>query len=349
MAPKVAVLRSNMNSIFANLSAEEALIHQTRSSAPTLFFWRNSPTVVIGRHQNPWKECNLSKMDGEKVALARRYSGGGAVYHDLGCSIFTFINRLEGGADVSRIIDTNFEILEKGLKRAGFNVSRKGRNDLVVDGSTKVSGSAFKQNADVLVHHGTILVNTDLTKLSQFLTPSKLKIESKGISSVRARVSNLADIPNPSSQERIDHDTVCDVLTKEFRKQYSCSETCDPDFIDSRIPHDEMYQDHYSRLQNWSWRYGSSPEFSNYLETRIDGVGCFDVHFQVINGKITKARIFTDILYPDLVEALESSLVNVEYHRSAIEESLLALGVTLNSPERKHVIQAFTQWLVEQI
>ncbi len=345
MAHKVVALRSNLNSIFANLATEEALIHRSSIGTPCLFLWRNCPTVVIGRHQNPWKECDLSKMDAENVKLARRYSGGGSVFHDSGCSIFTFINRLGHGADVSRIIDTNFDILIKGLRRLGFDVSRKGRNDLLAEGNTKVSGSAFKQNSDVLVHHGTILVNTDLAKLSQYLTPSKLKMESKGISSVRARVSNLSDIFPSTSQKNIDHDIVCDSLTREFRRQYSCSNLSDPQVLDSFIQDDPVFQDHHARLRNWSWRYGSSPEFSHCLETRLDGIGCFDVHMQVNNGKVTKVKIFSDILYPDLVEALESSLLNVEYRKDVLRESLRCLVEEQPTLERKQAVEALAHWL----
>lgn len=342
MSNKVIALRSNLNSIFGNLAAEEALIHLPLTPLPSLFLWQNSPTVVIGRHQNPWKECDLTKMDSEKVTLARRYSGGGAVYHDPGCSIFTFINRLGTVSDVSRIIDTNFDILVRSLKRLGFNVVRKGRNDLLVDGTTKISGSAFKQNSDVLVHHGTILVNTDLTKLSQYLTPSKLKMESKGISSVRARVANLADI---SPNNPVNHDMICDSLTSEFRNNYSCSNTSPPELIDSTIIQNPIFQDHHGRLQNWSWRFGSSPEFSHCLETRIDGIGCFDVHLQVNNGHVTKVKIFSDILYPELVEVMESALVNSEYHRGEIVHALQQLALLETSPERKTIIYAFTEWI----
>jgi lipoate---protein ligase len=343
--PRVAVLRSNVNSIFANLAAEEALTHARADVRPALFLWRNSPTVVIGRHQNPWKECQLTKMDMENVALSRRYSGGGAVYHDMGCSIFTFINRLDAGSNVSRIIDSNFEILTRSLNNLGFNATRKGRNDIVVDDSTKISGSAFKQNSTTLIHHGTILVNTDLTKLSQYLTPSKLKIESKGISSVRARVSNLSDLPSKSNLAT--HDHICNSLTGEFRNHYECSSAAPPSEIE--LTDDPVYNEHLCRLQDWSWRFGSSPEFSHNLETRIDGVGCFDVHFQVNNGTITKVVIFSDILYPELIDSIQTTLTGSEYRPESVVAGLDALCDSQPTMEKKTVLKSFRNWLIREL
>ena len=331
------ILISTLDSIFPNLAAEEALVADHMSSNGSLFFWRNSPAVVIGRHQNPWKECNLSKLEDEKISLSRRYSGGGAVYHDTGCTIFTFITPLTGQVSSSSIIDANFEALISGLKRLGLDVSRRGRNDLVI-GDRKISGSAFKQTPDMLVHHGTILVDTNMSKLSTLLTPSKLKLESKGISSVRARVSNLSEF-NPN----VSHESVIEAIASQFTPNPV------PEVIDQVVQASPVYHRHLSQLKDWSWRYGTTPEFSHHIETRIDNIGCFDIHYHVTHGKISKIKIFSDILYPDLIEAIESKLANTDYSIDEIARKMLELIKSESMPEKRAVLSEFKQWLLYEL
>ena len=340
MTARVNVLKSNLNSIYANLAIEEALI-AADVSRPTLFLWRNRPTVTVGRHQNPWKECNLKLMEESGVTLARRYSGGGAVYQDLGCSTFTFIHSLNPLTAPSAVIDSNFDLLTEALGSLGLSASRKGRNDIVV-GDLKVSGSAFKQVSDRMIHHGTILVNTDMSQLSKYLTPSKLKLQAKGISSVSARVSNLSDI-KPS----VDHDLVCDALSSQFRKYYSCPSHDEPVIVDDIIQSDEIFRQHHKTLLDWDWRYGSTPEFSHLVETRIDGIGIFDVHYQVNQGRISDIKIFSDCLVPDLVDNIQHALIGCEYRPSAIRTSLYSIQAT--DDVNRRILSEFTEWLIHEI
>lgn len=337
MAGKVRVLRSNLNSIYANLAIEEAIIARN-STEPHLFLWRNEPAVTIGRHQNPWKECNLGVMDDHGVNLARRYSGGGAVYQDLGCTTFTFVNALSVDMVASRIIDSNFETLVDSLKNLGLNAQRKGRNDVQV-GDCKVSGSAFKQVPGCLVHHGTILVDTDMTRLGQYLTPSKLKLQSKGISSVSARVVNLTQV-NP----QITHEHICESLTNTYRSHYNTIvDSSDPFIVDSSIQTDPNFRHHFSVLKDWNWRYGTTPEFSHHLETRIDQIGCFDIHYQVNHGKIYKVVIFSDCLYPDLIQQIQTKLTDTEYDPIVIRKTLLS------THSEDEILKSFTNWFVTEI
>ena len=343
MSSKVRILRSNLNSIYANLAVEEAIIAK-EAVQPHLFLWRNEPAVTIGRHQNPWKECNLNAMDDKGVSLARRYSGGGAVYQDMGCTTFTFVNGISANDSPSRIIDSNFDLLVNSLTSLGLSAARKGRNDVVV-GEFKVSGSAFKQIPGRLVHHGTILVNTDMTRLASYLTPSKLKLQSKGIASVGARVVNLSEI-NPS----INHEIICDSLTKSYSSHYNDTSSV-MDIIDESIQSDPVFCNHHKALKDWNWRYGTTPEFSNLLETRLDQIGCFDVHYQVNDGKISKIRIFSDCLFPDVIETIQNSLLGSPYSVSAIRETLNSTRVTNDDDDgkKKSVISEFSKWFTSEI
>lgn len=175
-----------------NLAVEECIFRQMPATQRVLFLWRNADTVVIGRAQNPWKECNTRRMEEDNVRLARRSSGGGAVFHDLGNTCFTF---MAGKPEYDKTISTS--IVLNALNALGVSAEASGRNDLVVktaEGDRKVSGSAYRETKDRGFHHGTLLLNADLSRLANYLNPDKKKLAAKGITSVRSRVTNLTEL-----------------------------------------------------------------------------------------------------------------------------------------------------------
>ncbi len=170
-----------------NLAAEEVLFNRLQPGEAALYLWVNSASVIIGRYQNPWLECRLGQMKDDGVKLARRMSGGGAVYHDPGNLNFSFM----AGAEIYDK-QTDFSIILQALGNLGISAGLNSRNDIIVDGN-KVSGSAFKLTKTKSVHHCTLLVSSDLDRLRTYLRPGTAAIESKGIKSVRSEVANLAD------------------------------------------------------------------------------------------------------------------------------------------------------------
>ena len=213
MKNKIRILVSNTTDPYFNLATEAWIFNNSVLDEQILFLWRNEPTVVIGRSQNPWVECHLEKMKTDGVNIVRRHSGGGAVYHDLGNSIFTFISPL-------KIYDKkmNNQIVLAALKTLGIIAEASGRNDLIVrhEGlSKKFSGSGFKQTKDRALHHGTVLLHTDLTRLQNYLSPKPGKLIAKGITSVASRVINLTEL-NPS----MDHRLFCNALIDSFREHH---------------------------------------------------------------------------------------------------------------------------------
>jgi lipoate-protein ligase A len=226
---------------------------------PLIFLWRNEPTVTIGRHQNPWKECNVAKLDEHGVNVFRRQSGGGAVFQDLGCTTFTLLSP-EG----DHSIDRNFDLVVQALRDLGFGgAERKGRNDIVVDGA-KVSGSAFNLSNGVFLHHGTLLVATDMGGLGKYLTPHKKKLESKGVASVAARVTNLSAV-----QPELSHDSVAEALCASFRKTYGLAEAdTRPTVLDrsSALCTTPEFTEMELSFKDWDWRFGSSPKFTPAAE-----------------------------------------------------------------------------------
>ncbi|BFO09818.1 hypothetical protein GGER_23280 [Serratia rubidaea] len=147
--------------------------------AKILFLWRNAETVVIGQSQNPWKECNTRRMEQDGIRLARRSSGGGAVFHDLGNTCFTF---MAGKPGYDKSVST--QIILQALATLGIRATASGRNDLVIDtaaGPRKISGSAYRETQDRGFHHGTLLLNADLNRLADYLNPDEKNCRPKAL------------------------------------------------------------------------------------------------------------------------------------------------------------------------
>ena len=299
-----------------------------------LFLWRNNNSVIIGQHQNPWVECNIEKMRQDNINLVRRHSGGGAVFQDLGNTCFTFLS--------SRKVydrERNYNIIINSLKKFGIKAERRGRNDLIVD-DKKVSGSAFKETPDRAFHHGTLLINVDLSKLANYLTPKQKKLIAKGIKSTRSRVANLKEF-HPD----ISHETLTEAIIEEFFKTYNAErhiETLDYNAL-KNIPE---LQEYYKKLKHTDWIFGETPEFNHHLEERFSW-GVIDVHLHVEKGMITQVKIYSDALNTEMIDLLTKHLHKIEYNKEALQKSLQKTHDKL--PEVQEHIEEFTAWICKEI
>lgn len=334
-AQKVRILKSLSNNALANLATEEYIFNHMDTAHPVMFLWRNGPTVVIGKHQNPWKECRVAEMEKEGVTLARRRSGGGAVYQDLGNSIFTFLN-----SKASHSLDRNFGILQRAIDSLGVKTSFSGRNDVLIE-NRKISGSAFKNALDRSFHHGTVLVNVNKDHVEKYLTVNKLKLQSKGVDSVRQRITNLTDFAADASHEKL-----CDALIREFCAAYGVASETVPieELTELEMMKNAEIQSTYSDLSSWSWRFGHTPEFQHNVETRFPW-GIVDVYMSAKDGKIKDAKIFSDTLYPAFVEVFTKHLHGVSYDSKGINEAIDKAKTELaGTPSEEH-FEDVRKWL----
>lgn len=288
-----------------NLGLEEYLIE---TGDNILYLWQNDNTIVIGRNQNPYKECNIKKIKEDKVNLVRRRSGGGAVYHDMGNLNFTIISKKD-----KNNIEENFALVNEALAYENIKSVFNGRNDLHVD-DKKISGNAFFEDGEIFCHHGTMLINVDMTKLGDYLTASKLKLKSKGIDSVKSRVVNLMDI-----DPKINVDKIIKAFIIAYDKRYEFSEI--EYFNKDKINDNPEIMEKVNRYKSWDWVYGESPKSNMYFEEKFDW-GIIDLELNVESGTIQNAKIYTDSIINDNFNELSKSLENVKLKKEDLIEKV---------------------------
>lgn len=332
------ILISNSTDPWFNLAVEDTIFRSMPSDQRVLFLWRNADTVVIGRAQNPWRECRTERMQQDSVKLARRQTGGGAVFHDLGNTNFTF---MAGKPEYNKEVSTN--IVLQGLRKLGIEGQANGRNDLVIedgDGVKKFSGSAYRETVDRGFHHGTLLLSADLSRLANYLNPDKKKLAAKGITSVRSRVINLDSVKSD-----IDHEQVCDAIMQAYQEHYQQQvevEYISPDNF-SDLP---GFEDKFAFQSSWDWNFGQTPTFTHNMDERFSWGGV-DVFLDVERGEIKNAQIFSDMLDPYPIEMIAQVLVGQKYQTDTIEPLLRAVKEKL--PNYSAIIDDFHDWFVDQI
>ncbi|MEG0767389.1 MAG: lipoate--protein ligase [Clostridia bacterium] len=279
MAIRCQVCLTQSLSPYENLALEEYLLMRTPEDVCMLYLWQNQRTVVIGRNQNAWKECNVAMLEQDGGHLARRLSGGGAVYHDLGNLNFTFLTR-RAHYDVARQLD----VILCAVRMLGLQAEKTGRNDLTIDGR-KFSGNAFYQAGDHAYHHGTLLVDVEMDAMAHYLNVSATKLAAKGISSVRARVANLhalnAEVTIPRLRE---------AMVDAFGRVYGQSVT-----LLSCPPVDTALQTLRERYASWDFRMGHSLPFTWKDSARFAWGEC-TLALEIVKGRIVHAAAYSDAM-----------------------------------------------------
>ncbi|MGI6707213.1 MAG: lipoate--protein ligase [Clostridia bacterium] len=310
-----------------NLAKEEYLLDHVEKGECILYLWQNQNTVVIGKNQNPWRECSTELLEEEGGKLARRLSGGGAVFHDLGNLNFTFVVDRQA-YDLHR----QLEVILSAVRKAGIPAEFSGRNDLVA-GGRKFSGNAFCFRKNSAYHHGTIMVSADLEKLTRYLQVSREKMQSKGVQSVQSRVVNLSEY-----QPSLTINGMVELLIESFREIYGGNPP---------ISYDEEGMDVaaldrlYEKYASWEWRYGESPKFDIHLETRFPWGG-IELGLNLKNGRVEKASVYSDAMDEEFIGMLPDALKGSAFHTHSLAE---AVRRTSDDPSHKQMIKDIAQWL----
>ena len=306
MITSIALYRSDRHDPHYNLAVEQTLLENVKGGQCILYLWQNQNTVVIGRNQNPWKECRTALLAEEGGVLARRLSGGGAVFHDLGNLNFTF---LMPQSDYD--LDRQLTVIQEAVKSLGIPAERSGRNDILAQGR-KFSGNAFYKNGRQAYHHGTLLVEADMEKLGRYLSPSKAKLQAKGVDSVRSRVGNLKEL-NPE----ITIEELCLALENAFSRVYGL----DPETLSQQDLDTEKVHQLAERNRSWEWNFGQKLPFTFECEERFPWGGV-QLQLQVESGVIRRAVIYSDAMDSFLIPHWEARLTGCPLERQAIEAAL---------------------------
>lgn len=188
MIRKVLFFKSDCIDARKNIAREYGFVKTCPSDVVVVFVWQNADAVIIGKNQNAFAEVNLDLLAEDGCKLVRRFTGGGAVYHDIKNLNFSFVATKENYS-----VEKNFEVIKRALAEFGITAEVSGRNDILTDGK-KFSGNAFLTENGVCLHHGTLLIDTDVTKMQKYLNVNAEKLASKGVKSVSSRVINLVSV-----------------------------------------------------------------------------------------------------------------------------------------------------------
>lgn len=288
-----------------NLARDGYFLENNKKGDVILYFYVNKNAVIIGRNQNAWKECSIANMNADGVQLVRRHSGGGAVFHDNGNLNFSFITD-EKHYDLNR----QMRVILNAVSKLGLKAELSGRNDITVDGK-KFSGNAFSLAKGNRSHHGTILVNADLTKLSNYLCVSKEKMRSKGIDSVRARVCNICELSSGLTVEAMRR-----LVIESFIEEYGAAS----EYVFDGTALAEV-EERRERLASWEWRFGKTPQFDFETAKRFS-FGDTQIYFNLRDGVIRETKVYSDCLDTELTTEIENALTGVHFREEEIKAAL---------------------------
>ena len=325
-------IRNDSVDPYFNLALEEYVLHNFTDD-DYLLLWQNDRTIVIGKHQNASEEVNIKRAEELGVRVVRRNTGGGAVYHDMGNLNFSYIT--DWIPDKNMNYDTFLKPVIRALERFGVHAHKEGRNDLVVDGR-KISGNAQCMHRGRILHHGTLLICSELSLMPELLNVKTDKIESKGIKSVRSRVANINEV----ASEAVDFELLKDALLDSFFGRGGRSESFEIcKALESGEPLDrtmcmgrservltdtqiaEIEKLRKDKYETWDWNFGLSADYRFKNARRFPG-GSVEVRLDVRNGVIERCKIFGDFLALISVAELESAVVGCMVDESELRGAL---------------------------
>lgn len=297
-------LRNHSTDPHYNMSLDEYCLERFPSDCSIFYLWRNAPSVIIGRNQNAYAEVNLPFLEEKGITLARRVTGGGAVYHDLQNLNYTIVGRSK---DLERDFPGYLHMMLDALRGLGVPAEMNGRNDITV-GGRKVSGYAKRVYKDRLMVHGTLMYDVDIENLTTALAVPGSKLDAAGIASVRSRVANLKDYLPQFNGILEFRDALERLLSGEYE---------DPMYSLTEEQEEEVKEISRGKFSTWEWIYGVSPKarFNKSLRLPCGTVG---VRFDIVRGNIAGLAFDGDFIGSLPAEALASELEGCRFDRAAV-------------------------------
>lgn len=300
-----------------NLALEEYVLQNFGEKDSFLLFYINQPSIIIGKNQNTIEEVNTEYVEKNNIKVVRRLSGGGAVYHDAGNLNYSFITKDDG--DSFHNFAKFTEPIVTALNRLGVPAELIGRNDLLINGK-KFSGNAQFLTKGRMFSHGTLMFDSEIDHVVDALNVSEEKIKSKGIKSIRSRVTNILD----HLEKKITMD--------EFKELILCS-IFNVGNIDD-VPRYELTEEDWTnvhkiseeRYQQWEWNYGRSPAYNVKASHKFPS-GLLDVRLDVKKGIIENCKIYGDFFGIGNVEDIEHKLIGVRHDKNSVKAALEDLDV----------------------
>ncbi len=293
-----------------NLAIEEYALKNLDIKETYLLFYINEPSIIIGKNQNTVEEINADYVREHGIHVVRRLSGGGAVYHDTGNLNFSFITKDDGNSfhDFKKFTDP----VVKALNKLGLNAELSGRNDILVDGK-KISGNAMFTTRGRMFSHGTLMFDSEIENVVSALNVKLDKIQSKGIKSIRSRVTNIKEHMNEEMTMEEFKQILLSYLFEEFEEI--------PRYELTVKDWEQINKLSEERYRNWDWNYGNSPKSNVELSNRFAG-GSVDVKLQIEKGIMRECKIYGDFFGVGDVRDIEERLIGTRYDRRDIEKAL---------------------------
>lgn len=297
-----------------NLATEQYLMNNKKFDEPLVLFYYEGPCIIVGRNQNTLEEINQKYVEEQGITVTRRLSGGGAVYQDLGNLCFSFV--VDSDSEEFGDFKSFVQPIVDALHAMGATTAEvSGRNDILVDGK-KFSGNAMYSHSGKTFSHGTLMLDVDQDVIAHALNVPADKMKSKGIKSVRSRVTNLKPFLAPQYQD-LTVPEFRDTLLKELFHVDDLAKIADKEvqIADSeQAAIDKIFNDYYA---NWDWVYGNSPEFTVKKRQHFTA-GTIDARLMITAGKIEKITFFGDFFGPGDATELADKLAGVRYDRKDV-------------------------------
>ncbi|MCZ0717749.1 lipoate--protein ligase [Aerococcus kribbianus] len=304
-----------------NLAIEYYLLNEKLLDEPILLFYINQPSIIIGKNQNTRAEINEDCVKEHDVKVVRRFSGGGAVYHDYGNISFCFITKDEGDSfrDFKKFTKPVINALHKmGVEGAEL----QGRNDLLINGK-KFSGNAMYSSNGRMTAHGTLMFDVDIDETMNVLKPKQAKLKSKGIKSVRSRVTNI----KPYLDAQYADMTIKDFRTRLLLNIFAVDDVAD---VKEYVLTDEDWEQIIAFKEQYTgnddWNFGENPDYEIVKDGRTPA-GQIECHFNISRGHIQAVKIYGDFFGLGEISDVEEILTGASYDEAGLKQALKQVDI----------------------